>query len=86
MKSIAPILQQELAIEIIGDMIAFYMSQIDELENAPIIDSKKISELDEQIEILGEEGNLCYYGKKEVFKKAFDIYAPFLLEKSKEVS
>lgn len=69
-------LRLETAIEIIGDMIAYYSS----LEEKPGITEEEAAECDRQIYLLGQERQQCYdiSISKEVIDKAYNIYGPFL--------
>lgn len=69
-------LRLETAIEIIGDMIAYYCSV--ELRSGKT--KKEIAEYEMQIYLLGQERQRCYsYGEnKEVIDKAYNVYGPFL--------
>ena len=69
-------LRLETAIEIIGDMIAYYCS----LRAKPGVTKEENEEYIMQIISLGQERQQCYdiQISKEVIDKAYNVYGPFL--------
>lgn len=69
-------LRLETAIEIIGDMIAYYSS----LKAKPGVTNQEIQEFNSNIISLGKERQQCYDIRisKEVIDKAYNVYGPFL--------
>ncbi|MVM42098.1 hypothetical protein GO730_37895 [Spirosoma sp. HMF3257] len=79
-------LQLETAVEVIGQVIAFYVGQVaqERNQNAPNVD--RIQEWEQKIKDLGKERRACYRAatKEAIIAKAYSVYAPFIQEQSNQ--
>lgn len=79
-------LQLETAVEVIGQVIAYYVGQVAQERANKVPNLDRIQEWEQKIKELGRERRACYRAatKETIIAKAYSVYAPFLQEQSSQ--